>query len=120
MTENPNAPLSDEAAKCYQDRNRAVVAFAVAVEKLTDDGPRSGQAPRACWSTCDDADDADADEWAIVYIWLNGLQVSWHVPRRQAERSRLPEKNVEWDGHTRAEKNHRLVNYARGCNLGNL
>jgi len=113
MPENPNAPLGEQAAKCYQDRNRAVVAFAVAVEKLRTEEQRIEGQAWACWSTCDDADDADADEWAIVYIWLNGLQVSWHVPRRQAEQSALREKHVEWDGHTRAEKNHRLVNYAR-------
>ncbi|MBZ6496008.1 hypothetical protein [Natrinema longum] len=59
-----------------------------------------------------DADDADADEWAIVWARLPTGQVSWHVPRDLARRSALPQTSRVWDGHGRDEKNTRLRTFA--------
>lgn len=105
----------------YEDRNAAVMALAEMVHQhrvqLTD-LPRNFQRGdprdyRACWKP-DQGDDADADEWAIVYAWLPTGQVSWHVPRELAEESNLPQKHAEWDGHDRDEKNRRARRFANG------
>ena len=93
----------------YQDRNAAVLALATLADYLKAEHP--GGTIRACWKP-DGGDDADADEWAIIYAWLPTGQVSWHVPRDLAEQSRLPRKVVEWDGHDRQEKNRRLRSFA--------
>lgn len=94
----------------YEDRNALAVAFAELAlayrRKLTENGDYGPQF-RACW-TPDQGDDADASEWAIIYVWLPTGQVSWHVPRDLAESSTLPRKHAAWDGHDRAKKNQRL------------
>jgi len=94
----------------YQDRNALAVGFCELARYLHLERPGSSKF-RACWKP-DDGDDADADEWAILYAWTPEGQVSWHVPRDLAEESNLPQKNVEWDGHTREEKNERLLSTA--------
>lgn len=98
----------------YRDRNALVLAFAELVNQHRRKGFGSGMpvnAWRACWQP-DEGDDADADEWAIVYCWLPTGQVSWHVPRELAEEAYLPRASVEWDGHSRGEKNQRLLSFA--------
>lgn len=100
----------------YEDRNALVLGLAATIHRfrrnLLDQNDGAALEFRACWQP-DEGDDADADEWAIVYCWLPTGQVSWHVPRDLAEQSDLPRKFVEWDGHDRAEKNRRLQNFAK-------
>lgn len=98
----------------YEDRNVLVLALSEMVQKYRHALMASGEPARefrACW-TEDDGDDADADEWAIVYVWLPTGQASWHVPRELVEESTIPHMNVEWDGHTRQEKNERLLRFS--------
>ena len=94
----------------YADRNAAVVALAEAIRRLGLERPNSTKY-RAWWAP-DDGNDADADEWAVIYVSLASSQVSWHVPRRMAESSCLPCESPRWDGHTRDEKNERLRSWA--------
>jgi hypothetical protein len=100
-------------SETYEDRNAAVLALAEMVRVHGNQVGRYGPDFRACWSEPEPDDaDADAEEWALVYVFLPSGQVSWHVPRELAEKSNLPEKTVEWDGHTRAEKNGRLRQFS--------
>lgn len=104
----------------YTDRNALAVAFARMVgihRRLLDTIPPNFRGPKAdgfsAWYDLPDADDADADEWAIVYAELPTGQVSWHVPRELVEDSRVPFiSGVEWDGHDRSTKNTRLREFA--------
>lgn len=79
----------------YEDRNALAVAFALACDH------------QAGWHEPEVAD-ADADQWAIVWVDTPEGQVSWHVPKEIASTSRLPEAGKHWDGHDRTEKNDRL------------
>lgn len=100
--------MSEEKSltEVYADRNLLAVGFCELLE-------RHGLATRqphkfaGCWTPAD-GEDADADEWAIVYGFLPGGQVSWHVPRALAAESTVPQRNVDWDGHGREQKNERL------------
>lgn len=94
----------------YEDRNALALALAEAARYLSLERPESHQFG-VSW-TPDDGDDADADEWAILYVKLPRGQVSWHVPRKLVEASNLPRRNTEWDGHDRDEKNARLRAFA--------
>jgi len=98
----------------YEDRNALAVAFAEVARYLHLERP--GSPFRACWKP-DEGDDADADEWAIIYAWLPTGQVSWHVPRDLAESANIPRKFVEWDGHHREEKNRRLRTFATNAEV---
>lgn len=102
-------------AEVYADRNALALGFAATVHrlhrKLRVQGHPDAMNFRACWQP-EGGDDADADEWAIVYAWLPNGQVSWHVPREQVEATALPRKFAEWDGHDREEKNARLRSFA--------
>jgi hypothetical protein len=91
-------------SETYTDRNLLAVGFAVLAEQYPD------QQIRGCWCV-PDADDADADRWAVIYAWVPAGQISWHVPRSLAEDSGLPRKNVAWDGHSRDVKNERLRSF---------
>jgi hypothetical protein len=93
----------------YEDRNAAVIGLATVATYLRSERPT--MAIRACWQP-DDGDDADADEWAIVYVWLPTGQASWHVPRDLVEDSAIPRKFAEWDGHDREVKNERVLSFA--------
>lgn len=102
----------------YEDRNKAVLGFLGLLDRATpDEGP-----VRIGWHPPVDADDADADEWAVVWaeIPLGAPldvdepaaveQLSWHVPRDDAAGLPcLPRRYVEWDGHSRGEKLGRLT-----------
>lgn len=103
-------------AEAYQDRNRLAIAFASLAETA---GELYGYAPKfdledyaGGWHAPTDADDADADEWAVVWATLPTGQVSWHVPRHLVAASSLPEAPLEFDGHNREVKNNRLVKLA--------
>lgn len=100
----------------YADRNALAMAFAAMVwrrHRAIVQGRIDGDPMdwRAMWDP-PNADDADAEEWAIVYVWLGGDQVSWHVPRELAEAAELPRKTAAWDGHHREEKNDRLRQFS--------
>lgn len=94
-------------SQVYQDRN----ALAVAFSKLADEIGRTRYA--GGWRK-PDADDADAEEWSIVWADTPAGSVSWHVPRLLVDATALEETPHEWDGHDRKEKNRRLVGLAEG------
>jgi hypothetical protein len=100
--------MSDSLAEdVYRDRN----LLACALANLR--GP-----PMGGWTPADDPDDddADADEWAIVWVETPMGQVSWHVPRDMAERLVRRNDRYEYDGHTREVKNDRMASWCdEGC-----
>jgi len=105
--------MTDEKTldQVYEDRNHAALALAELADTLA--GLAHEPCPfAACWKP-DDGDDADADEWAILYVSLPSGQVSWHVPRDMAERSSIERNDgAKWDGHCRSLKNARLRQFA--------
>ena len=110
--------MSEEktVGEVYDDRNAAVLALARLTLHYRRDvfGKGSPVGSWLAWWRPDDGDDADADEWAVVYVQLPPGQVSWHVPRELVEDSRIPRADdaPEWDGHDRREKNRRLRAFA--------
>lgn len=95
MTSNEK-PIDD----VYEDRNLLACALAQATH-----------AP-AGWKP----DPESPEEWAIVWIETPVGQVSWHLPREMAENLAGPQRESEYDGYDREEKNDRLAQWAeRGC-----
>ena len=90
----------------YEDRNLLALGFARLVQQYPATGYAAGWHP-------DQGEDADADEWAVVWAEIPSGQVSWHVPGDLAAGSELTRAAHEWDGHTVAEKNRRLAAFAR-------
>lgn len=83
----------------YRDRNLLACAFAQMV-------PWGGYAE----------DPESPDDWAIVFGETPYGQVSWHVPLEMAERLNIPEREYEWDGHDREQKNDVLASWTQdGC-----
>lgn len=83
----------------YEDRNLLAVAFA----KLSP--------YRAGWQP----DPGSPEKWAIVWVAPPGVdQMGWHVPRRTVEALELPRERLEYDGHTRDQKNNRLRELTAG------
>lgn len=89
---------SKSIGEVYDDRNSLAIALAV----LTDE-------PAGYYYADDDGSD-----WPVVWIAPPTGQVSWHVPP-----SMQPEEVLEnhspaggYDGHTRDEKNARLLRWA--------
>lgn len=115
MGENQSSG-KDEA---YEDRNLAVLAYLKAVHDWVEEVTYSGYShtdfseiwddePEYGWKEADDED----DEWVIVWIDDEHGQRSWHMRRELVkDLDWLPKKEVEWDGHTRKEKNNRLRAY---------
>lgn len=99
----------DRLSDVYADRNVASVGFAEAIRLLNAEGYESY---RSGWHPPAEDDDADADEWAIVWVQLPTGQATWHVPRRLVESSHLPYTRLVWDGHDRTEKNERVRRFA--------
>ena len=104
-------------AEVYADRNRLAVAFAMLAEEAAtmQDGlavPDRFNGYGGGWHIPTDEDDAAADEWAVVWANLPTGLVSWHVPADLPELTALSHCPVEFDGHTRQDKNDRLLNYA--------
>ncbi|AFD02285.1 putative protein 4 [Haloarcula hispanica icosahedral virus 2] len=94
----------------YDDRNHAVLALAELVARV-EGSPVATGPYAACWKP-DGGDDADADEWAIVYLSLPTGQVSYHVPRDMVEDANIyRDDSAVWDGHDRASKNTRLSRF---------
>lgn len=93
--------MSDkEIDDIYRDRNLLACAFAQATNAP------SGWKP----------DPESPEEWAIVWIETPTGQVSWHVPREMAESLAPPQRDSEYSGYDREEKNERLANWAsKGC-----
>lgn len=99
-------------SEVYDDRNVLALGFCDVVRRIDE---HVGDASfRSGWHTPTDDDDADADEWAILWAQTPQGQVSWHVPRYLAEASRLGYTRLVWDGHTRQQKNARLRRLAVG------
>ncbi|MFC4246485.1 hypothetical protein ACFOZ7_05670 [Natribaculum luteum] len=92
----------------YRDRNLLAAAISLMAYRL--ESSRTLHEYAGGW-TEPDVDDADADEWAIVWAILEGKQVSWHVPRELVEPVDLPKRPHDYDGHTREEKNQRLEDF---------
>jgi len=102
--DDPDPPGEGKTlGEVYDDRNLLALAFAALADRVdvADEWAGGWHLP--------DADDADADEWAIVWAETPAGQVSWHVPITQARAGGLPRERLEWDGHTRTEKNARLA-----------
>lgn len=103
----------------YEDRNLAVLAYLKAVHDWVEEVTYTGHShtdlseiwdnePEYGWKEDDDED----SNWVIVWIEDGHGQRAWHVPRELVEDLNwLPKKHVEWDGHTREEKNDRLRAY---------
>lgn len=103
----------------YEDRNLAVLAYLKAVHDWVEEVTYTGHShidlsdvwdsePEYGWKEADDED----DDWVIVWIEDEHGQKAWHIPRELVEDlDWLPKKHVEWDGHTREEKNDRLRAY---------
>lgn len=90
-------------SEVYEDRNILAMAFLRSVVELSKE--RRDPSLSTGWY--------EHDEWAVLFAELPQGQVSWHV---------RPEDVPEWltacdqsafDGHTREEKNQRLLDYAR-------
>lgn len=102
--DDPRRPRGEKTRpEVYEDRNLLALAFAAIVDDV--EGYESG------WRLTED-DDADADQWAIVWADTPAGQVSWHVPRELVDGSTVAPKLQDWDGHNRAEKNQRLIGLA--------
>lgn len=60
------------------------------------------------------ASDVDEPGWQIVYLSVNGRQASWHIAPRDAhlfahlDHVGTDDIRAQWDGHTTAEKYHRI------------
>ncbi|PHQ39077.1 hypothetical protein DJ69_08135 [Halorubrum persicum] len=94
-TESDTADEQDEKAleDVYRERNLLACALAVAT-----DAP-SGRKP---------APDA-GDEWAIVWIETPMGQVSWHVPADLAESIGTMQRDSDYSGYSREQKNDVLA-----------
>lgn len=87
--------MSDkELDDVYYDRN----LIAIVLAKETD--YESGWKP----------DPESPDEWGIVCIETEYGQVSWHVPQIVIPDT-LPQKEFEYDGYDREEKNYRMLQW---------
>lgn len=97
-------------SEVYEDRNVLAFAFARSIctlgETLYDLG------------VLDECDVYDAgwylhDEWAVVFVELPEGQVSWHVRPEDVPEWLMEHDPSAFDGHTREEKNERLLEFAR-------
>ncbi|MEE6210850.1 hypothetical protein U3A55_11895 [Salarchaeum sp. III] len=86
----------------YHERNLLAVAF---LRALTDvDADAVGWWP--------DTDDVNGEEWAVVWVDLDGVgQVGWHIPQGMVP-DWLPKRDPEYDGYTTSEKNDRVAQFA--------
>lgn len=105
-------------SQVYEDRNRLAVAFATLCREINSLTNSNGVTGRLLgydggWNRPPKADDADAEEWAIVWASTPAGLVSWHVPIAMARTTDLPAKARSYDGHDRDQKNARLLDLAR-------
>lgn len=112
-------PAGDEKTltQVYEDRNRLAVAFSLLAHEAGALSELAGmpgpyQEYNGGWHPPTEEDDADVDDWAVTWAQLPTGQVSWHVPRSLIEVAGVEQVAQEWDGHTRKEKNRRLLKYA--------
>lgn len=91
---------SKDVGEVYHDRNLLALAFIVERARLATNA-RVGYYLH--------------DEWAVLFAELPNGPVSWHV-RPEVVPEFLPEygPNEVYDGHSRLEKNDRLLDYATG------
>jgi len=97
-TESDTVDEQDEKAleDVYHDRNLLACALAVAT------GAPSG------WKPAPDA----GDEWAIVWIETPMGQTSWHVPVDLAESIGPMQRDSDYGGYSREQKNDVLASWA--------
>jgi len=95
--------LREQKKRAYADRNLLAVAYAVEIG-------RGGDWGSAGWYFPDD----ERDPWPVVWAETVHKQQSWHV--KPEFEDLLAESPLDecvptngWDGHTRAEKNQRLI-----------
>ena len=90
-----------DVGEVYHDRNLLALAFIVERARLQTHPYPVG------WY--------EHDEWAVLFAELPNGPVSWHV-RPDVVPDFLPKWNRKrvFDGHTRLEKNDRLLEYAKG------
>jgi len=61
--------------------------------------------------------DVDEPGWWIVYMYIGGRQVSWHISPADihlfdhVQKLDLDAPFVQWDGHTTEEKHRRIREY---------
>lgn len=103
---------SKTVEELYEDRNRLALAFSTSAILLSSPYSTNPNDYAGGWHL-PDADDADADEWAIVWAETPAGQVSWHVPRDLAEITGVERDVQDYDGHTRQDKNDRVLEYAK-------
>lgn len=95
----------DEA---YEDRNLLALAYIKQAHEKKSLCQRATQIEFKGDYGWKEAPDED-DSWVIVWAVTQEGQISYHVPRELIEDLEwLPEKDIDWDGHTREEKNDRL------------
>lgn len=92
--------LEGELQKAYDDRNTLAVCFVAIV------GDAHSQEAIGWY-------DHGGDGWAVIYADLPTGQVSWHVPKGMIPAT-FPERDPDvYDGHSREEKNQRLLRILR-------
>lgn len=103
--------------EAYEDRNLAVLAYLKSQHELVGEVEYTAseitdlqwsEAPEIGWKEAPDS----SDDWVIVWIEDQTGQKSWHVPRDLVEDlDWLEQKHVDWDGHSRKEKNQRIKDF---------
>ena len=89
---------SDTLEEAYFDRNQAVLLAARLARTL---GLRTG------WHT-----DPDEPGWPVLFIELPTGQVSWHIPKAEAD-TWHPIWFSGWDGHTLEQKRERISDFLK-------
>jgi hypothetical protein len=87
---------SKEIDEVYEDRNALAVYFVKS--KIREDPSAGGWVP----------DEEEPQDWAIVWFETSMGEVSWHVPRRLAEKHLPRNDDRDYDGYGRDVKNDRL------------
>lgn len=94
--------MAKDVDEVYYDRNILACAFIADCDSDIETG----------WTPADHLE--NDDEWVIVWAALNTGVVSWHAPADLATTLLDRNDNYEYDGHTRADKNERLIEYIHG------
>lgn len=106
--------IDDYVEDIYEDRNLAGLGAITALRaiKQIQDSPKHHIGTE--WDVdLGWRDDLDEDGWAIVWATLPAGEVSWHVPEELVP-DWLPEKEGNYDGYDRDEKNDRLRDWIYG------
>lgn len=92
----------------YEDRNTLVLSFLRSM-KLVSDLQDNIDVPMG-WKESEKY----GRDWVLVWAELPEGQVSWHMKREKVQKASFLEQNqVKWDGHTRIDKNQRLMTFVQ-------